>query len=254
MKTLSLLNLSNKELGKRSGVYLITCKKHSYIGSSKNLYHRLREHRYRLINQTHSNDFMQKAFNKYGIEEFHYSVVEFCDPLIRVDRETFYINSIQPDFNLQLDPTLKTLSEYSKQKLSKSIKNGRSEGKYKTKYDYCEVEQYDYFGNFVCKHANKEVAAKALSVTKKTIQNLAGGYKKGLARKGVRLRYSNSSVPPMKFKIDPNYLGKHFDFYCNDEFAFNSVKNVWSFLASKIEAGETELTIEIKLKDPTRSP
>ena len=45
--------------------------------------------------------------------------------------------------NLQ-DPITHELSEQSKLKLSTSIKSGRIQGKYKTKYDFCKIECYDY--------------------------------------------------------------------------------------------------------------
>ena len=81
--------------------------------------------------------------------------------------------------NLQ-NPTTNELSEYSKKKLSNSIKQGRLEGKYKTQFDFCEIEQYNYFGEFMCKYKNKEEAAEKLNLPKKTVQKLASGYKKGV--------------------------------------------------------------------------
>jgi hypothetical protein len=191
---------------------------------------------------------MQKAFNKYGIDSFNYEIIEFCLPEDRIIREKHFIDTLKPDFNLQLNPIDKTLSVYSKQKLSKSVLQGRANGKYKTKYDYCKVEVYDYFGNYVTSYKNKEEAAEKLNISKKTVQNLTSGYKKGLSRKGIRLRYANSKVPVTKFEIDPRYLGHHFDFYYNGEFAFNSVKNVWEFFSKIIQSGQTKIEIEIKLK------
>lgn len=247
MKT-SILQLSAKTLKNQSGIYKINCLNRFYIGSSKSLYSRLLEHRQKLINGYHSNDFLQKAFNKHGIQKFTVEILEFCDPIIRIEREKYYIDTLKPDFNLQLDPVLKTLSVYSKQKLSKSILKGRLKGKYKTKFDCTPIEVYDYLGNYVITYDNKETAAKELGITTKTVQTLAGAYLKGRARQGIRLRYSNSKAPVKKFDIDPNYLGRHFDFYYKDQFAFNSVKNVWQFFAEKIMQGETKFEIEIKLK------
>lgn len=57
MKT-QILQLSAKELRGKSGIYMITCKNRNYIGSSKSLYDRLLEHRQKLINNYHSNDFI----------------------------------------------------------------------------------------------------------------------------------------------------------------------------------------------------
>jgi predicted GIY-YIG superfamily endonuclease len=244
----TILQLSSKDLRSKSGIYMISCNQRSYIGSSKSLYDRLLEHRVKLINGYHSNDFMQKAFNKYGITKFKYKILEFCNPEERIKREKWYIDNLKPEFNLQLDPILKTLSIYSKQKLSKSIIKGRSEGKYKTKFDYCEIEQYDYFGNYLTTFKNKEDASKQLKISFKIIQNLTGGYKKGLSRKGIRLRYSNSKVPVQKFKIDPKYLGKHFDFCYDNKIAFSNVKDAWKFFSQMIESGKYEFTINIKIK------
>lgn len=227
---------------------MISCMNRCYIGSSKTLYDRLLEHRQKLVNNYHTNDFMQKSFNKHGIHCFFYTILEFCEPEVRIEREKYYIDLLKPDFNLQLDPVLKTLSVYSRQKLSKSVKAGIATGKYKTKFDYTPVEVYDYMGNFITTYKDKEEASQKLEISKKTVQYLASGYLKGLSKKGIRLRYSNSKTPVVKFNIDPKYLGRHFDFYHDGEFAFNSVKNVWEFLAKQILAGKHKIEIEIKLK------
>ena len=244
----SILQLSAKDLRGKSGVYLISCNERCYIGSSKSLYDRLLEHRIKLINQYHSNDFMMKACKKYGITNFQYEILELCEPDKRIEREKHYIDTLKPNFNLQLDPILKTLSKKSKEKLSKSVLKGRKEGKYKTKFDYCKVEQYDYFGNHVTTFKNKTEACKKLKLSNKILQDLASGYKKGLSRKGIRIRYSDSIVPIQKFKIDPKYLGKHFDFCYDDKKAFSNVKEAWKFFSKMIESGKTKFTINIKIK------
>ena len=247
MKT-SILQLSAKELRQKSGIYMITCNSRTYVGSSKTLYDRLLEHRQKLLNNKHSNDFMQKAFNKYGINSFKYEILEFCSPESRILREKYYIDALKPNFNLQLDPVLKTLSIYSKQKLSKSIIDGRAVGKYKTKFDFCTVEVYDYFGNYLKSFKDKEEASEKLNITKKDVQRLTGGYIKGISKDGIRLRYSNSKTSIKKFDVNPNYLGKHFNFYSEGEFAFNNVKNAWEFFSKMIVSGKTNFNIEIKLK------
>jgi group I intron endonuclease len=248
----NLLDLSAKMLRGKSGIYLIKCKHHSYVGSSKSLYDRLLEHRQKLNNNKHSNDFMLKAFNKYGIHEFTYEILEFCNPDDRISREKYFIDFLKPDMNLQLDPVLRTLSVYSRQKLSKSIKDGISKGKYKTKFDYCEIDCYDYLGNYVTTYPNKEKCAEELGITNKQVQKFAGGYTKGLAYKGYRLRYKSSNIPIKTFPINPNYLGKHYKFLYDSEegeqIAFTSVKDVWSFFSEQIIKGSNEISIKIKVK------
>lgn len=131
--------------------------------------------------------------------------------------------------NMQ-DPISHQLSNESKQKLSNSIKKGLEEGKYKKKYDYCDIEAYDYFGNLIKVFKSKEDVAKEYRFTIKEIQNLASGYKKGASKDGIRLRYSISEVPVQKFEINPNFIGNHYVFFYidengNEQFAFSSVKN-----------------------------
>lgn len=127
------------------------------------------------------------------------------------------------------DPITNELSEVSKQKLSNSIKQGISQGKYKTKFDFCKVECYDYFGNYITTFANKEDAAKKLNISKRDVQKLASGYKKGVTN-GIRLRYSDSEVPIQSFPINPQYIGKYYDFYYKSEdgsekLAFSNVRD-----------------------------
>lgn len=130
--------------------------------------------------------------------------------------------------NMQ-DPVDHTLSEESRKKLSKSIKKGLAEGKYKTKYDYCNIEVYDYFGEYL-ETATREVIAKKYNVSIKDIINCAGGYKKGKSKNGLRFRYSASNVQVQKFNPNLNSLGNSFVFFYidkdgNEKYAFSTVKN-----------------------------
>lgn len=63
------------------GIYCIenidTHKK--YIGQSKNIHKRWALHKWELNNNTHNNDYLQKAWNKYGADHFIFSIVEECD-------------------------------------------------------------------------------------------------------------------------------------------------------------------------------
>jgi len=253
MKNL-FLELSSKELQKKSGIYKIICNDRFYIGSSKNLYARLHEHRRHLGFKKHPNDFLQKAYNKYGQDHILYEIVEFCSPEERIIKESYYIQNLKPDFNLQLDPIDRTLSSYSKQKLSKSILKGRAEGKYKTKFDYAEIEMYDVIGNYLKSFKNKDEACKKLNISRRQLNRLAGGYKKGLASEtGYRLRYSNSNVPVQEFKVQTNTLGSRFDFEYQDKEgnylpAFNSVRDCWKFFTEQVNNGNFEFTLKIKQK------
>ena len=69
----------------RAKIYGIRNKKTKriYIGRSKNVEERIRNHLYALRNGKHSNELMQKDFDAYGEKSFEF--VEICD----ADKRTF---------------------------------------------------------------------------------------------------------------------------------------------------------------------
>ena len=232
---MNFFELSSKELGKKSGIYKISYKNHIYIGSSKNLYARLHEHRIRLVGHKHRNPILQNIHNKHGIMCFEIEIMEFCAPEIRIEREKYFIEFCKATANLK-DPVTSQLSEQSRKKLSESVRKGRLEGKYKTKYDFSKIEQYDLWGNYVQTFKDIEDAILSLNIPRKQAIRLVKGYSKGDIYKGIRLRYQESNVPVKRFDKYYKKLGQHIDFYyINDkneeEFAFNSTKTVWHFLA-----------------------
>jgi group I intron endonuclease len=81
-----------KDLSEKSGIYAIRNKitGHVYVGSAKDLYHRLREH----LRGMKSNLRLQRALVKYGLEGFEYHVLALAPyelPSI-TDLETLYMS------------------------------------------------------------------------------------------------------------------------------------------------------------------
>ncbi|MDC3414278.1 GIY-YIG nuclease family protein [Terrihalobacillus insolitus] len=77
-----------------SGIYMIknTKTNHVYIGQSVNLSRRIRRHKQELRDGIHKNDYLQKHYNKYGIDKYVYEIIESC-PVEELDaRECFWIN------------------------------------------------------------------------------------------------------------------------------------------------------------------
>ena len=104
-----------------AGVYEIDCNKYSYIGSSKYIEKRWKQHLKLLRENRHSNKFMQRVFNKYGEDTFNFDIVENCDSLSEKDmrkRETYYINFFKKNFgnamNLTFDAVAIGKRNYSK--------------------------------------------------------------------------------------------------------------------------------------------
>jgi hypothetical protein len=262
IENLTFNDLSSKELSRKSGVYKLSIKEHIYIGSSKNLYSRLAEHRTDLYYRRHSNGFLQKACNKYGIENIRIDIVEFCPPEKRIEREKYWIDTLQADMNMQ-DPVNHTLCEASKEKLSKSIKAGIAEGRYKKKYDFAKIECYDYFGDYITSYDTKEEAAKACGISVHDVVNCLGAYKHGTkangksigkAVHGYRFRYSCSNIPPMKFDIRPLEVGRYFNFYYTDENgkhqkAFSCVKDCWEFFTKHCRDKQIIITPILKSRE-----
>jgi group I intron endonuclease len=75
-----------------SGIYKITNKitQKVYIGLSSNIKSRFRHHRYYLNHSIHSNPYLQKAWDKYGEENFTFEVVEYCEKEVLQAREGYW--------------------------------------------------------------------------------------------------------------------------------------------------------------------
>jgi len=107
------------------GIYKITNKINDrvYIGQSNRVNEREREHFYRLVRNEHSNEHLQRSYNKHGEGNFLFEIIEETDDLN--NREIYFINEyggINSDLNYNLkDPLTMEWSEYSKVKHSKNI-------------------------------------------------------------------------------------------------------------------------------------
>lgn len=75
-----------------SGVYRIknTLNGKCYIGSSKNVHGRWRDHRKTLRNGCHHSILLQRAWNKHGEDNFKFSILEKCEKSQLIEREQHY--------------------------------------------------------------------------------------------------------------------------------------------------------------------
>ena len=80
-----------------SGIYKIenVINHKIYIGQSKDIETRWEHHKWELNNHKHSNNYLQKAWDKYGEENFIFEIVELCDESVIDIKEQEYIKSFQ---------------------------------------------------------------------------------------------------------------------------------------------------------------
>lgn len=83
------------------GIYKITNKinGHAYIGLSTNIEERWKQHQSLYNQNRESNKALYKAFQKYGIENFIFEVLEECSILELSEKEKCYIEKFDTYFN-----------------------------------------------------------------------------------------------------------------------------------------------------------
>lgn len=114
-------------------IYKIQCTANNriYIGQTKNLNRRKREHFGDLRRNQHHSILLQRAFNKYGEESFIHSVIEECTKENVDEREVYWIDYYDSTnkykgFNLEGGGNAnKSISELTKEKQRENIKKIR---------------------------------------------------------------------------------------------------------------------------------
>jgi len=108
----------------KSGIYSIRNKTTGkyYIGSSKNYKFRLYNHRKKLKQGKHANEYLQNAFNKYGLDDFEFEVLEEYTEELLCAMECYWCNILKVhnrDFGYNIKPIL----PYSSHKLANETKD-----------------------------------------------------------------------------------------------------------------------------------
>lgn len=90
---------------KNSGIYAIENRDNGkyYIGSSSNLKKRKRTHFRDLENNKHHSRYLQRAYNKYGPENFEFIVLFNCKPEDCLEFENNFIKELLPEYNTSKD-------------------------------------------------------------------------------------------------------------------------------------------------------
>ncbi len=104
-RILSLPKL-NEVSGMNSGVYMIYIQKVNkmYIGSSKNMYKRMKQHKTQLLNENHHSYKMNKYANMYGMEAFDFFILKIVPEGQSLKYfEQQFIDRYNPQLNVNRD-------------------------------------------------------------------------------------------------------------------------------------------------------
>lgn len=150
--TLDCVNENNKH-----GVYMIknTINDKFYIGSSIHIGVRWKEHIKKLESNSHHSPYLQNAWNKYGGGCFEFSIVEYCDKDKTIEREQYYLDTLNPHYNMSKKahaPVGVIVSEETRRKMSNSSKWKR------------KIKQFDMDGNFIKEWGSIIEATKSLGL------------------------------------------------------------------------------------------
>lgn len=129
---MNLFTYKLSEFKNISGIYKITCTATGkfYIGSAKDIRHRLARHKSDLGRNVHHNTLLQRAVNKYGKDMFEFEILEFVDDTESLlQREQHYLDTLNPcdiniGFNLAIEAGSKLgvpTTEETKAKISKTL-------------------------------------------------------------------------------------------------------------------------------------
>jgi predicted GIY-YIG superfamily endonuclease len=139
-----------------------------YIGSTKNIEARWAKHKALLRHNKHQNAHLQNAWNKYGENAFIFEVIEECKIKDLINREQFFIDNLNPEYNQTAIAGKVEMTPERRDKLSKSVlkayKEGRLEGTTKVIY------QYDLRGNYL---RSFESLKQAVELTKVDLSHLS---------------------------------------------------------------------------------
>lgn len=147
-----------------------------YIGSTKNFTSRKYQHKSKLRKNKHSNIYLQRAFNKYGEENFEFIILDIVESSNLLIKEQYYLDNMNPDYNICKIAGTRTNVSFShtkeaKEKISKSlIGNNYS----KNKRNALKVTKEIYYEIMTLKERGLgcRKIAKILNLNKTTIQNV----------------------------------------------------------------------------------
>ena len=109
----------------KSGIYQIrnTVNGKLYIGSSQDIKFRWQCHVNDLRGRGHHSSYLQRSWNKYGKKCFEFEVLEYVAIESLIQREQFYLDTLNPVYNTVKTAGRVTHDEAFKQRLGERNRN-----------------------------------------------------------------------------------------------------------------------------------
>lgn len=108
-----------------SGIYEIVniMTGERYIGSTKNIAARWREHRRALHKDKHHSFLLQQAWNQCGPVGFEFRILEICETAALLEREQSFFDTLNPAYNIAKQAGVRgPMSEFGRDKIAESNK------------------------------------------------------------------------------------------------------------------------------------
>lgn len=146
------------------GIYTITnvVNNKKYVGYSRDVSNRLYKHKCNLVENKHDNDYLQKAFNKYGLNNFNFELLVICKEEYLESEENYWCNILDTHnrkygYNIQPTSPLGNtkMSEESKEKIRKALT-----GKPKSAEHIKKMKEYGVAHMFTPEAIAKRVAKR----------------------------------------------------------------------------------------------
>ena len=194
------------------GIYEIlnTINNKKYIGQSKDIHTRWTIHRYELRKNNHHNEYLQRAWNKYGENAFQFNILEICPQNMLDDRECYYIhlyNTVHRDCGYNLkpggngsNPSLEARKNMSEAQLARWTEEFRQE--WSLKYT---GENNPFYG----KHHTEETGQKISEANRRRVWTEESRKKISESSKGrISPNFGKSTPQDVKDKISESLKGR----------------------------------------------
>jgi hypothetical protein len=170
-----------------------------YIGSTNYLPSRKSQHFSLLKKNKHTNTHLQRSFNKHGIENFKFEIIEQCDICNIIEKEQYWIDLLKPTYNIRKIAQSNlgfNHSEKTKNKIGKTVlKNWKNEEyRVKTIKGHCKpILCYNLKGELLFEFNSAKEAGEKLNIFPNHITKICKN--KGFSTHSYIFRYREDNYP-----------------------------------------------------------